>query len=175
EQPGRDLRERRLAGAVRTDERRDLTAPQLERGVDGHRDAVLVGEADAGERAENIARRPRGGRRRRLDPGGTMLREPLDRVCLPRVERDPAVLDEENAIAALERQRRPLRGEDDGGAALLRDPQGEVNELLGGLRVELRRRLVEEQQPRLERERRREADPLQLAARQLARAPRREV
>ena len=44
----------------------------------------------------------------------------------------------------------------------------EVEERLGGRRVELRRRLVEQQQLRPQRERRREADALQLAARQLA-------
>ena len=45
----------------------------------------------------------------------------------------------------------------------------------GGLGVELRHRLVEEQQPRLERERRGEADPLQLAAGELDRLPAPEV
>ena len=48
-------------------------------------------------------------------------------------------------------------------------------ESLGGVPIELGRRLVEKQQLRLERERRRETDPLQLAARELGNATLREV
>ena len=47
----------------------------------------------------------------------------------------------------------------------------QIEERLGGLRIELRRRLVEQQQPRTEGERRSEADALQLAGRELGDRP----
>ena len=57
----------------------------------------------------------------------------------------------------------PLLGDDDRAAVRARV----LEQRLGGVAVELRRRLVEEQQLGLERESRREADALQLAAREL--------
>src|SRR5579864_9346269 len=59
-----------------------------------------------------------------------------------------------------ERARRALLGDDDGGVAAER----ELEERLRALGIELRGRLVEQEQLRLERERRREAHALQLAA-----------
>ena len=49
------------------------------------------------------------------------------------------------------------------------EPLHDVEEALGGVRVELRGRLVEQQQARAQRERRGQADPLQLTAGQLGR------
>ena len=52
EQPRRDLRERRLPGAVRTGQRDDLAATNLERRI-LERDAVAVAEADVAEPADD--------------------------------------------------------------------------------------------------------------------------
>ena len=72
---------------------------------------------------------------------------------------------------ALERHRRALLGDDDGPA-----PLGcEVEERLRAAGVELRRRLVEEQERGPEREDRREADTLQLARGERLRPPLAEV
>ena len=51
EQPGRDLGQRRLPGAVRTGQRDDLAAANLERRT-VERDAVAVGEADVAKAAD---------------------------------------------------------------------------------------------------------------------------
>ena len=64
-----------------------------------------------------------------------------------------------------------MLGEDDGTPRLL--DRGE--ERLGAVGVELGRRLVEQEEPRLERERRGETDALQLPARELDGSPGREV
>ena len=58
---------------------------------------------------------------------------------------------------------RSLLGQDHGGAAV----RCELEEPFGAFGIELRRRFVEQQQLRLQRERRRETDALQLAAREL--------
>ena len=68
------------------------------------------------------------------------------------------MVDEEHAVAALERQRGPLLREKDRRAELA----GEVEELFGALRIELRGRLVEQEQRGLESEHRGEAHPLEL-------------
>ena len=74
-----------------------------------------------------------------------------------------AVAHEDDAIGELERQLRPLLGDDDGASLCARVLEDRARRV----RIELRRRLVQQQQLRLERERRREADALQLAAREL--------
>jgi len=43
EQPGRELRERRLSGSVRTDERNDLSAPQFEARTVEDEQVIFVG------------------------------------------------------------------------------------------------------------------------------------
>jgi hypothetical protein len=78
------------------------------------------------------------------------------------VEGDPALVDEQHAAAALERQRRPLLGDEHRRAELA----GDVEDLDRSFRIELRGRLVQDEQLRLEREHRGEADALELAGRQ---------
>ena len=94
-----------------------------------------------------------------------MRRQPPDPVRPRGVEDDPAAVDEDDARRELECARDAVLGEDD------RRPQplDGVEEERGRLGIELRRRLVEQQQLRLERQCRREADPLQLAAGELDR------
>ena len=77
-------------------------------------------------------------------------------------ERDHAVGGGEAALEA-------VLGEHDRGAPLLVDPPQDAEQLVAGDRIELRRRLVEQQQPRASRQRRAERHALQLAARQLVR------
>ncbi len=79
------------------------------------------------------------------------------------------LLEEDDAVGVAERARRALLGDDDARVAAER----ELEERLRPRGVELRGRLVEQQQLRLERERRGEADALQLAAGDLGHAPRR--
>ena len=69
------------------------------------------------------------------------------------------MVDEEHAVAALERQRGPLLGEEDRRAELA----GEIEESFGALRIELRGRLVEQEQRGREGEDRGEAHPLELS------------
>ena len=69
-----------------------------------------------------------------------------------------------DAVGVRERARRTLLGDEH----RARQALDQVEERLGGLGIELRGRLVEQQQPRPKRERRGEADALQLAARELA-------
>ena len=87
-----------------------------------------------------------------------MLGQPLERLSPRRVEDDPAAVDEKNAVAALEHRPRPLLG-DHGRTPLA----GRVEDRPDRLGIELRGGLVEEQELRLERQRRREAHALQLA------------
>ena len=101
-------------------------------------------------------------------PPGARLRHRRRPLGIELAERD-------DAVAALERGRRPLLGDEHRGAALAREPLDEVEERLRAAGVELRGGLVEQQQLRLERERRGEADPLQLAARELGDVPLGEV
>ncbi len=96
-----------------------------------------------------------------------MAREPGERVLLRRIQHDPALLEEEDAIADLERPRWPLLREDDGHA----EAGGQPDEGVRSLGIELGGRLVEQEQLRLEGERGRQADPLQLAGGELRDAP----
>ena len=76
-----------------------------------------------------------------------------------------------DAVGVRERARRSLLGDEH----RARQTLDQVEERLGRLRVELRGRLVEQQQPRPQRERRGETDALQLAPRELADRPLGEV
>jgi hypothetical protein len=93
---------------------------------------------------------------------GPVLGEPLERPGARRIEQQRAALEEEDAVAAGKRAGWALLGDDDGRV----ETCGEVEERLRGGRVELRGRLVEQQQLGLEGERRSEADALQLARRE---------
>ena len=80
---------------------------------------------------------------------GTVLREPGEPVVAHGVGEDPAALHEEHAVGQGERPPGALLGEN-GRRAELAD---EGEEALGRLGIELRRRLVEEQEPRAKRKR----------------------
>src|SRR5687768_11994088 len=91
--------------------------------------------------------------------GRALLEEPLERRRPRSVQQEPPLLDEEDALAALEGQGRALLGDDDCRTALER----QVEDRLRALRIELRGRLVEQQELWLQRERRRQAHALELA------------
>jgi hypothetical protein len=111
-------------------------------------------------------------RRRGLaDPGGPLTREPIAAPLRVRIEHDPPVLEEEDPIHRIEEALGAVLGDEHGSAG----PERVPDERSGAVGVELRRRLVEEQQPRPQRERGCEAHPLELAARELVRRPRREA
>src|SRR6478735_1900636 len=90
--------------------------------------------------------------------------EPGQRVVVRGVERDASALHEKHSFGVGERTRGTLLGDDDSTVQCADD----LEELVGGAWVELRCWLVEQQELRPQRERRREADPLQLATGQLA-------
>jgi hypothetical protein len=91
------------------------------------------------------------------------VRQPAKRALARCIEQQTPSLEEENPIACIEHPRRPLLGDDDGPA----EASGELEQVVGGLRIELRGRLVEEEKLRVEGQRRREADALQLPRGQL--------
>jgi hypothetical protein len=82
--------------------------------------------------------------------------EPIDSRVARRVELDPAGVEKEHTVGARERSGRTLLGDEHGA----RQARNELEELVGCGRVELRRRLVEQEQSRPERECRREAHAL---------------
>ena len=100
-----------------------------------------------------------------------MLVQPRHRFVARGVEDDAAAIEEQDAVGVAQRERGTLLRDDDGGAACERV----LEERFRSVGIELRRRLVEEQQLGLERERRREADALQLAAGELRDATVREM
>jgi hypothetical protein len=89
--------------------------------------------------------------------------EPFQRVRLRRVEHDPPLFEEDDAVASVEHAVGTLLGDDHRGTG----GAGELDRLLGAFRVELGGRLVEQEQARLQGEHRGEADALELAAGQL--------
>src|SRR5215204_1920756 len=172
EQTGRELRERRLAGPVRAGQRNHFAALELEaRGPD----AAVVPVA-----VRNIVQDEHGARRdrslvsiRRWQPqvGRPILGEPLERLLARRVQQQPPPLEEEHAIAMLQRKRRPLLRHDHRCVEV-----GEqLQQPLSRVRIQLRRWLVEQQQLRAECERRRETDTLELAGGELRRTARRQL
>ena len=170
EQPRSDLRERRLAAAVAPFERDDLAAVARQRAAAEELGPVAVGERDGVELQERRAA-GRAARRRivRLEPARVArppTREPGARLGDRGVEDDPALLEHDHAIRDRERPVDALLGED--GGAPRRSTASRKAAAPAG--IELRGRLVEEEQLRVERERRCEADPLQLAAGELDRA-----
>ena len=96
---------------------------------------------------------------------GRSARQPLERLGARRVEEEAALVDEERRGRELKRPADAVLGEHDGRT----EPLDGVEEERGAFGIELRRRLVEEQQLRLQRERRRQADALELAAGELDR------
>ena len=126
---------------------------------------LAVGERDLAQRERDLAGGALCFRNTRPRPARALRRQPLDRLGARGVEDEAAAVDEEDTRRELERARDAVLGENDRRA----EPLDGVEEERGRGRVELRRRLVEQQQLRLERERRGEAHPLQLAAGQLDR------
>ena len=106
-----------------------------------------------------------------LDPGRAVIGKPGERIVARRVEQDATLVEEHDTVGVAQRDRGALLGDDDAGIAAER----ELEERLRPRRIELRGRLVEQEQLRLERERRGEADALQLAARDLGHASRAEL
>ena len=104
-------------------------------------------------------------------PGRAFRGQPLERLRPGSVEDDPALVDEDHPRRELERPRDAVLGEDDRGAEPLHGGEEERR----GLGVELRGRLVEEEQLRLKREGGGEAYALELTARELHRLPSPEV
>ncbi len=78
-----------------------------------------------------------------------MLCEPGKPVIAHGVGEDPATLHEEHSVGQAERPPGALLGENGGRAKLV----DEGEETFGRLGIELRRRLVEEQEPRAKRKR----------------------
>src|SRR2546426_7318716 len=100
-----------------------------------------------------------------------VLFEPGPSVVDRAVERKTPVLEEQQTVGNFERQSRPLLGQQHSCAAVAREPQRQLDQPFGGPWVELRSRLVEQQELRLERKGGREADPLQLAPGKLGDEP----
>ena len=98
-------------------------------------------------------------------------REPRPRLRNRGIEDDAALLHQHDPIGDRQCAVDALLGEDDRTVRLL----DRSEECLGGLGVELGRRLVEQQELRSQRERRGEADALQLPARKLDRSAGREL
>ena len=176
EQTRSDLRERRLAAAVAALESDDLARSDARarprRAPRGH------GRTRTWTASSLIDRRAA---RARCGDGscgssppayrGAKRREPGTRLGDGRVEDNAALLHHHHSIRNRERAVDPLLGEDDGALRLL--DRGEKR--LGAFCVELGGRLVEQQELWSQRERRCEADALQLPARELDGAPAREV
>jgi hypothetical protein len=162
EQACNELGQRRLARAVGAHERDDLAAAQLEIGHADKALAVSIGRTlKAGQRIspgvgvalDRFARKE----------GRALRRQPAQGVLSSSVEHDSTPIEENHPVGTLERQRRTLLRDDDGAAEL----DGVVEERFGAVRVELRGRLVEQQQRRAEGKRGGHADALQLARRKL--------
>ena len=184
EQPGGELRERRLAGAVRPFERHDLAA------ADGERRAARPRARPRRRRRRPRARRPRGrelcgGRRVGQRPPayrGRSLGEPGERLVDAARREEAAPLDEQHAVG--ERERPAVRCSERTTAA--RRAPRRLRGTLGAVGVELRRRLVQEQELRAgarartrgrragaRRPRARRAPLREVRARRRPRAPRR--
>ena len=93
--------------------------------------------------------------------------KPLERLVARRVDHDPAAFDEDHAVARVQHAVGPLLRRDDRGTARAR----QLDRDRRAVRIELGCRLVEQQQPRLEREHGGEADALELATRELGHPP----
>ena len=169
-----DLRERRLATAVPPLERDNLAAVDDERATAENIRAVAVREMN---RVETDERRPDRRLRSRVVPGEPAgiprpaNRQPGARFGDRGIEDDTAFLHHDHAIRDCERPVDALLGEHYSAARLL--DRGE--ERFRAVRVELRRRFVEQEQLRLESKRRGKADALQLSARELDGTPRPEM
>src|SRR5262249_7152198 len=148
--------------AVRPRERDDLAAAKLERRAVEHR--AVVRERDLVDVADDVTDdRYLVRTRYRSEPRGSVLGEPGDSIVAGSIEDDPPRFHEDDPRRMGKRRGRALLGDDRGGRAVERVRE----EGFRPLGVELRRRLVEEEQLRLERDGRREAHALQLAAREL--------
>ena len=104
---------------------------------------------------------PRSGRcERRL-----RVSRPFEELARRRVAGEPPAREREHPVAGREAALEPVLGHQNGRPRLLVQPPEHPDELVAGDRVELRRRLVEDDESRAVNERGRQRHPLQLAAR----------
>ena len=98
-----------------------------------------------------------------------MLGGPLEHRARRRVAGDRAVAQDDDAVGVRQAALEPVLGEDDGGPLFLVEAAQQPDQLVAGDGVELRGRLVEQDERRAAGERRAERDALQLAAGELVR------
>ena len=173
EEPRGDLRECRLATAVRPLERDDLAAADGERRAAEHVRAAAVREIHAVQPDERRGAPARGAGSCALEPARVARSRSASQARASatgasRTIRPSSIMITRSAIASA----RSTRCSERTTAQRLLD---RVEERLGAPGIELRRRFVEQEQLGSQRERRGETDALQLTARQLDRAPGREV
>ena len=154
-QAGGDLRERRLAASIRADERDDLASAELQRGLGENGHAVRVGEVDAVEPAPTSPTTV-------VRPCSNFVAAGPPGTMAPLSRRD-------DAIAVRHRPVHPVLADYDGRAPLAREAADEGEQRDRTVGIELRRRFVEDEQCWLERERRGQADTLELASRRARR------
>ena len=94
------------------------------------------------------------------------LGRPVEELRRRGVEHDPAALHREHAVGRREAALEPVLGQQHRRPPLLVQPAQQPDELVARDRVELRGGLVQHEQRRLAGDRRRQRDPLQLAARE---------
>src|SRR6185295_13221678 len=153
----------RLSRAVRTCERDDLATAQLEAHPVDDTALRLIREAEVTQTADLFPCRRCVTVLSEAEPVRAVICEPL--LCLGSgcVEEHPAVFEEQHPVRVFEHATRTLLRNHDGDAQL----HNELEERLCGRGVELRGRLVQQEQPRSQRKRRGQGNALQLAARKL--------
>ena len=165
EEAGGDAGERGLSRPVRPFERDDLAPPQLQVDPVQDRHGLVVGEGHPASAQDDLARRGLCFRNTMSGVRRTLRRQPLERFRTRGVEEEAALVDEEDPRRELECPADAMLREHDGRA----EPFDGVEEERRAFGIELRGRLVEEQQLRLQRERGCEAHTLELAAGELDR------
>ena len=109
---------------------------------------------------------------KREEPGGGRLQRrvrrlgPAEELGRSAVEADPAALHRHHPVGGGKAALEPVFGQQHRHPPLLVQPPQQPDQLVAGDRVELRGRLVEQHQPRSRDQRRRQGNPLQLAARE---------
>jgi len=163
QQPCGELRDRRLPRAVRAGKGDDLATTQLEVDIVDDRKPGAVGELHAVEAAHPLRRRcgptVRGG----TEPDRPVLSQPVFCNRHRGVEQDSPSVQEKDAVRMLEDPPWAVVGNKDRDA----EARHVLEECVGGAGIELRCRLVEQQQLRPQRDGGREADTLQFASREL--------
>src|SRR6266566_599884 len=163
QQPRRELRDRRLARAVRTSQRHNLAAPQLEVDTVDDGKTRAVGELNALETAHRLSLRRDASVAGRSEPHRPVLSQPALCCAHPRVEKHSPRVEEEDAIRMLENPPGTVIRDQHGDT----EPDDMLEERVGATGIELGSRLVEQEQLRPQRDGRGEADTLQLSSREL--------